>query len=551
MNSEINIGLIAHLPFTQNCEDRTGSGYVVESHNIEHTTDGPGGELMAAAAFNGLNSGIKIERHPRLNFGRDAFSIAVWVKTNRLTDVVGDIVSKFDLDARRGFNLGIITNTGVTTTTQPNYRNIHFGIDNAKLSDRWTDCGRPGRAVQILSLAAIRGNLYAGTTELEAGETGHLWRYAEDGEWTDLGAAPEGCNSVTSIAEYEGALHCCTGRYNPVGSRLGPPKNERPGGRVYRVEPDGTWIECGHPGSQDAVPEETPTMGYETGKADEAMSLTVYRGELYVTSNHRRGAFKYESDGHWKRIGPNERIMSFTVYRDRLYALINGGPVYRYEGGDQWTYCGTPARSTQTYGAVTYQDNLYVGTWPECEVLRYGGGEAWVNVGRVGYEREVMALALYNGKVYLGTLPMGNVWRMDQEDFTFVGNLDNTPTVFLRRVWSMAVYQGKLFGGTLPSGHVLSIEAGRMATHDHSLEAGWRHIAAVRDESCLKLYLDGRPVATSSTYSSNDYDLSNDAPLKIGFGNSHRFHGSMCDLRTYGRAISPHEILQLSDQAHA
>src|SRR6185295_17840162 len=97
----------------------------------------------------------------------------------------------------------------------------------------------------------------------------------------------------------------------------------------------------------------------------------------------------------------------------------NGGPVYRYEGGSSWAFCGCPPGSTQTYGAVTSEGRLYVGTWPEGDVHRY------------------------NGKVYVGSLPMANVWRMDAERFRFVATLDAAPAP-LRRVWAMAVYQGRL-----------------------------------------------------------------------------------------------------------
>ncbi len=544
MNTKLSEGPIAHWPFTEDCQDTDGV-YSVEKRNVQLLVDGPGGSLPTAVFFNGLDSSIEVGDHPRLKFGREDFSVAVWIETDRLADVVGDIVSKFDADARKGLNLGVITNTGVTVTTQPNYRNIHFGIDDARMDQQWADCGRPGSAVHIQSLAVIQESLYAGTFELGAGEVGHLWRYAGEGKWVDLGASPDGSNSVTSITEYDGAVHCCTGRYNPMGSRLGPAQNTRPGGRAYRVESEGRWIECGHPGADDAVPEDQPTTGYETGKADEAVALTVYHGELYCASHHRRGAFRYEGGQRWKYIGPHERLMSFTIFRDRLYTLVNGGPVYRYEGGEDWTYCGTPAGSTQTYSAVTYQGHLYAGTWPECEVLRYDGEEGWTNMGRIGYEREVMAMALYNGKVYLGTLPMANVWRMDRGDFTFVGNIDNTPTVFLRRVWSMAVHQGKLFAGTLPSGHVLSLESGRMATHDQAFPPGWHHVVAAREGNCLKLYLDGQLVSTSSSFHPTDYDLANDQPLRIGFGNSQHFRGSMCDLRIYNRALSLQEVQQL------
>ena len=59
-----------------------------------------------------------------------------------------------------------------------------------------------------------------------------------------------------------------------------------------------------------------------------------------------------------------------------------------------------------------------------------------------------MAAALYNGKCYFGTLPMANVFRMDTNQFTYFGNLDNDPSTYLRRVWSMSTHNGQLFAGT-------------------------------------------------------------------------------------------------------
>jgi len=495
----------------------------------------------------GRDCRLEIADHPRLRFGTGDFAISLRIHTDgHSEDIVGDLVSKFDPDTRRGFNLGVVTLSGMTFTTASNNRNLHFGIDDGKLEE-WKDCGRPGNAVHVVAMAVARGNLYAATLEMGADEQGHLWRYDGGQQWTDLGSTPDGSNAVVSIAEFSGAIYCGTGRYNPLGSRLGPQLNKKPGGRVFRIETDGRWIECGKPGSEDAVPDDAVSgSGYETGKADEATCLTVYRGKLYCTSHHRRGAFEYEGGQRWRNIGPNERIMSFTVFRDRLYALINGkNGVYRYEGGNEWTPCGVPPRSEQNYAGVVYGGELYVGTWPECEVARYGGDDRWTIIGRVGFEREVMGMALYNGKVYLGTLPMANVWRMDGKEFTFVGNLDNSP-VYLRRVWSMAVYQGALFAGTLPSGHVKSIQAGRMATHDRALPPGWHHIVAAREGARLRLWIDGQPVAESSSFNPGDYDLSNDQPLRIGFGVGHPFRGAMSDLRLYNRALTSREIARLA-----
>ena len=141
---------------------------------------------------------------------------------------------------------------------------------------------------------------------------------------------------------------------------------------------------------------------------------------------------------------------------------------------------------------------------------------------------------------------MANVYRMDKGGFSFVGNLDNTPTVCLRRVWSMAVYDGKLFGGTLPSGHVFSLQAGSMVTCDRALPPGWHHLSAVRESDGLRLYIDGKLVATSSPFSTADYDLTNDQPLVIGSGSHTTFHGAMSDLRLYNRSLTEGEITALA-----
>jgi hypothetical protein len=189
---------------------------------------------------------------------------------------------------------------------------------------------------------------------------------------------------------------------------------------------------------------------------------------------------------------------------------------------------------------------MYVGTWPSGSVFRYDGEKAWTNCGRLGDEKEVMAMAVYNGKLYAGTLPLAQVYRYEGDAaWSDVGRLDMTPDVTYRRVWSMAVYQGKLFAGTLPSGHVYSFEAGRNVTCDYELGPGWRHLAAVKEGDRLKLYVDGKLVATSSAFDPADYDLSTDQPLKIGLGAHDHFNGRLSDLRLYSRALTEAEVSAL------
>ena len=543
--------LVGHWPLASDTLDHSSFQHPTLSRDVTLDFPGPAGKAGRAACFNGQGASLEVADHPALQFGNQELAVAAWVHSDeKNTDVVGTLVSKFDTVARKGIELAIVTNAAVTSAAQPNRRHLHFGMDAGRLDSGWQDCGRPGNAVLVGALCAADGLLYAGTFEVGAKEKGHLWRYAGGEAWQDLGN-PDDCNAIGSVVEFNGELYCATGRVDPAGHALGPAKNKTPGGKVYRIAADGTWHSCGHPGLEGAVPEDQPGLNprLETGKADTFSALTVYRGELYGTSVHqRRGVFKYAGGERWEELGPQVRVMSMALYRGRLYVLENGPHVFRYEGGKEWTDCGGPADTRQVYAAVIHQGQLYAGTWPEGAVHRYAGGQEWQPVGHrgwVGYEREVMAMASYNGKAYMGSLPMANVYRMEERDFTLVGNLDPSP-VSLRRVWSMAVYNGKLFAGTLPSGRVWSLEAGRMATWDCTFPGGWHHVAAVKDPRRLQLYVDGRPVACSAPYHPAHYDLSNHEPLRIGFGAFEYFKGGLSDLRIYGRALGAEEIASLA-----
>ena len=312
---------------------------------------------------------------------------------------------------------------------------------------------------------------------------------------------------------------------------MGDPLNTTPGGQVYRVDADGQWTFCGHPGIEDATPEDTPTAGHNTGKADNATALTVYQGRLYATSLYREGAFVYDGGTTWTPIGPDVRLMSFTVYRDRLYTLVNGGPVLRYEGNAEWTDCGCPETSTQTYSAVTFEGHLYVGTWPQGEVYRYDGNTTWTCLGRSGYEREIMAHGTLQRQSLYRLAPNGQCLADGRQSIHIPSVSGIRMSAPLRRVWSMAVYQGRLYAGTLPSGHVYSVEAGKVATWDHTFPEGWRHVAAVKQGGVLTLYVDGIPVATTDSFNPKRYDLTPNCPLLIGFGAHDYFKGAGRDIR--------------------
>ena len=533
--------LVGHWPFARDLLDHSPAPLPSRPTDVAIGDVGP--DRCPAAVFDGRKSAIEVAADPSLQLADRPFSITLWLHTEAMEgDVVGDLVSCFDPDALTGFTLSVASLNGVTSSPLANDRHLHFGIDSARADERWLDCGRPGEAVKVSALHVHEGDLFAGTFELEADQTGHLWRY-DDGRWQDLGGCPDGSSNVPAITHFGGELYCSTGRYRTEGSALGPRRNMRPGGHVYRVSADGRWIDCGLVGTDGARPDDAPETSHYTDKADETTMLLPYRGELLAVSAHRRGVWRYEGGGCWRPIGPRERLISFTVFQGQLYGTINGGPVMRYDGDDDWADCGRPATSTQTYGAAIYRNELFVGTWPEGEVYRYGGGREWQPLPRLGFEREVMCLAVYNGKLYAGALPMGHVYRLDGNDFTFVGDLDDSAAV-LRRVWTMAVYRGRLFGGTLPSGRVRSFQAGAVATVDRSLPSGWHHVAAIRHRQRLELFVDGALAASSPC--ADGLDLSCDRPLRIGRGQHAALDGALSDLRLYRRALTATEIGELA-----
>lgn len=531
MALSLDDGLVGYWKLAGDCKDYSGNDNHGTCHGVLLDGAGPDGTRGQAALFNGRDSYIEVPHSSSLDFGTDDLSISLWVKTHdSLDDVIGDILSKFDPDRRRGINFGVIHHAG-STSSQSNYRNVQFGIDDGRTEQEWTDCGQPGEAMFILAMTVFEGDLYVGTCEPKLGQAGHVFRYLGGTEWEDLGS-PDASNSVAALTVYKGRLFAGTARYKTGGSALPASPNENPGGRVYRYEGGGRWTDCGQ------LPE-----------ADASYCLTVYRDRLYGIAMYHPGVFVWDGETGWEYCGtPGEqRSMALAVYNGSLYCSGNGSAgVHRYEGGTEWSFCGKQAENTQTYSFAIHRGEMYVGTWPDGSVHRWEGGTEWLNTGQLGEEREVMGMGIYNGKLYAGTLPLAQVYRYDgDQQWSCTGQIDHTPDVTYRRAWSMAVYDGKLYAGTLPSGRVWSMEAGKTATYDHELPPGWRHLVAVKDGSRLRLYLDGTLVATSSDFASADYDLSTDRPLQIGFGAHDYFNGSMRHLRMYRRALSDSEVAEL------
>ena len=520
-------GLIGHWPLAGDVRDHSGQNRHGVNHGVDLGAAGPDGKVGTAAGFDGRTAWIEVPGGG-LPLATGDFTIAVRVHTAKdLDDVPGDILSQFDPAARRGLNFGILSLPG-STGSQPNDRNVHFGIDNARL-EPWVDHGQLGASNYVMAMAVFDGNLYAGTSE----EIGHVYRFDRDQKWIDCGA-PDKANAITSLAVLDGQLYAGSGRYHFLGSRLPETKNQQLGGSVYRYKGGTQWEHCGR------VSTETETIG----------GLVAFRGKLYASSAYRpAGLFRYDGGTAWTALGSlgGRRSEALGVHNGRIYTSVwDGGSVFEFDG-EKFTDLGKGEGATQAYALVNHAGGLMVATWPLGKMYRWAGGQQWPDAGRLGEETEVMATAHYNGKVYAGTLPLAKVFRYeDGTTWTDLGRLDHTPDVIYRRVWSAAVYRGRLFCGTLPEGRVHSMAAGRVATVDRSLAPGWRHLTAARRGGKLEIFVDGVKAAESASFDPADFDLTNGRPLRIGTGENATFNGRMADLRVYDRALSPTEIRTLS-----
>jgi len=517
--------LIGYWPLEHDAADHSGNHLHGQAVTLSFVDQAGPRAPARAAVFDGVHSHVLIPHHGQVALGTGNFTLSMWVHTSdRLRGGLGDLASKFDPAQRRGMNLGFIHYAGMTTS-QPNFRNLHFGIDAQQIEPAWRHCGRPGEAVHIFALAVHDHALYAGTFEIGEGQRGHVYRYRDGDTWEDCGS-PDDSNSVMSLAVFDGDLYAGTGCYNSVGSLLPPAGNPSPGGRIFRYRGQQAWEDCGR--VCDVA----------------ACGLTVFDGRLYVSNLYGKGVFRYEGGRDWVNVGFQHRIFAMSPYRGSLYGFTSGlDEVVRYAGGMEWVPAGRAKNVVQYYSGALHRGELMCGTWPESRVFRTCGDGEWIDMGRTGQEKEVMALGTYNGKLYAGTLPLAEVYRFDDaQGWTNLGQVDPTPHVFYRRAWTMAVFRGRLFVGTLPAGRVVSIEAGRNATYDSPMPAGWHHVAAVRDDDRLRLFLDGEPAAESALLRRDDFDLTHDGPLLLGKGQTDVFQGRMAEVKLFNRALSAVEV---------
>ncbi len=488
------------------------------------------------STFDGQSSEIMVPSFNADLLADGPFSIAAWVRVpDALDDVPGDVLNLFDPATRTGLNLGIYSHTGVTNS-QPNDRQLHFGFDAGQNEFDFQDHGQLGNAVFVFSLCVHNGKLYASTCHSGENEAGRVFRFEGGDRWTDLGS-PDKANSVSAMISWNGQLYVGSAKYRLGGSSLAESQNPNLGGAVYRLNENDTWERCGRLSSE----------------TEAISSFCAFGDHLYAASLYKpAGFFRFDGREQWTpcALPDGKRIEATTIFNGQLFAsCYDEGSVFRFDG-DKWHPAGKIPNATQTYGFAIHRGELFVSEWPQAHVYRYQGGTSWDDAGKLGDELEAMPLVVYNGKLYGGTLPSAEIYRYDDlKAWTRIAQVDATPNVKYRRAWSMAVFQGRLFVGTLPSGRVHSFEAGRNVTFDHRFPSGWHHVAAIRDNDRLRLYIDTKLVAESKIMDGARFNLAGKSPLRIGFGAQDHFHGDLADLRIYKGALSEAELKAISSEA--
>lgn len=560
-------GLIAWWKLNGDCRDYSGNGI----HGVNH------GVKLKTASFDGRGAYIEVPDHKSLALGTNDFSVCAWVHTQQdVSDVLGDILSKYDPVHRKGFTLNLKSSSGGYQSCGDD-RHVYFGIDNGRRSD-WQDCGRPSETSNYVSnsLTVFDGNLYAAITDAKSKQDWcHVFRYEGGQKWTDCGRVGSGnTTGVMSLIVHQGSLYAATttydwtrvfsGDYDPV--------------RIYRYEGGTRWADCGQPGSCLRI-----------------NCIASYRGKLYAGGD--RGlllpgerqwkgrpykVYVYDGGTQWKVSAefPAEEPKNcyphaMAVHDGRLYV---GYPnVYAFDG-ESWTFVGTPIGQTpkrfrpllQVHCLEVFRGRLLAGMWPEARAVAYQGDQNWEDRGRLGNGTEVNALTVYNGKLYGGAIPRAEVTRYDEDrkwtslrrfyspDGWTPAPPDSATSQQANewtRVTSLTSFQGRLFasiGSCTASildapadvrGKVFSMEAGKCVSYDADIGPGWKHIVARRSNDRLMIHVNGKLAAWSSIFRPSDYDISNARPLRIGFGETDYFSGKIKDVRIYSRALSDDEIV--------
>lgn len=551
--------LLGAWPLEENARDTLNAAHGV-AENIQFLNVPPGSPHRAAY-FNGRNSRIKIQHSKALDIGTLDFSLALWVRcATPLSSTLGDLVSKFDAQSRRGINLHV-SGSSPAYSAMSDTRHIHFGIDDGYTS-AWEDHGKPWPSNSLISnLVAFEGELYCGIADADKPtDRAHVFRFTRDKKWVDCGRLGHDSNhhSVMSMIVHDGKLYAGTGIWDWVqalgglkGAPLPAPTT------VFVYEGGSKWKDLG-----------------QVGTGSRVLCMASFKGELFagLDSVGEGKAFKFDGS-KWIDCGApdGKNFECMLPWGGVLYASTHGN-IYEYQGGKAWKRIGTaPFGINQIHSMQVFDGKVHLGTWPQGYVLRHGGADRWEKIGRLGLPEgrklinEVMDLTVYNGKLYAGMIPNAEVFRFEKDnEWKQLGSLakrsdwDEGNVATWARITCLSGFQGRLFAGTGscqgraldsqadPSlGKVFSMQAGQVVSHERDIGGEWTHLTAIRKGVQLELYVNGKLSASSTLRNGELFNLNNKSPMWIGFGAQNFFHGAIKDVRLYQGALGTEELAKL------
>lgn len=552
--------LIARWPLSKDARESQGRLDATVHGGVTFATV----EGREAADFDGRNGYLEVADSSALALGRDNFSMALWVHPRRpLEGIPGDLINQWDARGRRGVNLYLSGGSSAYSSISDT-RHVHFGIDDAYLGPQ-RDHGKPCESNSLIAnLIVFQRHLYAGIADAaDPRDSARVFRLVEGTTWEDCGQIGGGdptISTVMSMVVHEGRLYAGTGRWDWVIAKGNFPDNPPPRStRVYVYEGGKTWRDLG-----------------EVGKGSRVLCLASYKGTLFAGIDKVGGGHLYRLDGEsWIDCGsPDGRNLESLMPWDGALYLATHGNFYRYDGDEKFSQVGIePHAITQIHALHVAAGRLVAGTWPQGYVLRYAGGECWDITGRLGLppsERtpinEINGLIHHNGKLYAGVIPLSELYRFEED-----GRWDRLSQLGRRsdfaegnyetwtRLTALASFQGRLFAGTGSCrgraadcdpegtlGRVTSFGCGQMASFEDDLPSGWVHLAAVRRDGVLELYVNGKLSARSLDLPDRALDLSTKSPLRMGFGELTYFCGALSDVRVYRGALSEREVVALA-----
>ncbi len=283
-------------------------------------------------------------------------------------------------------------------------------------------------------------------------------------QWIDRGR-PGNNQLINSLVVYDGDLYATTWE---------PGANDR--GHIYRYAGGTNWVDCGSPSPANAI-----------------KAAAVYQGKLYVSSERYSGrgssltaspnetdgghVYRYEGGTNWTdcgKIGDVRSVSGLAVYKGKLYAgtgttgawrdTPRHRGMYRFDGIGKWTDCGCPGYRITHIGV--HDGSLYGLSYDDGNFYRYRGGTNWLSLGPVPETTQVYGMMSYKGNLHVATWPTGSVF----EHVTGTNWLHRGRLGMEKEVMALSVYNGKFYAGTLPLADVYRYDGNSTWTKNGELD---------------------------------------------------------------------------------